>query len=494
MGGGHAGKRRELADVMVNTMHADLAGLQECMNEDEMAAGFAGRMQKAPGTDTFNCIFYKPGVVEFLGISGRRYLGDYARDAYSQRYVSYAKMRFAGVSFWLFSSHWCIHNNCQGHEAGLRHKHSAQVITSLREELGGRDMPAIITADTNSHMDGLNDDDGIVWLLGNGFEIAHQGAWPFDVIFVSTGDWHVTARIDGPSYPSDHPSLSVKVAPLAATTTTTTTTSKTTISTTTLTTTVTTTSAASTNTVARAVQAGDTIWLRAHTGKYLTVQGTELHAKWNDRLSWQAFAIEKESSKNVNIQSGDSVYLRAHTGRHVTVQGTTVHAQWNNTGSWERFVIEKSGAGGRIYPNDTIYLRAHTGKYVSVQGATVLAKWENQGSWEALLIESDETTGVTQETGYTGADNGTSWEYFEGYNCYPGHGAEDIFEKSPMRKVLSLQECRVACEIEPFCEGIVMMRDRPRDQCWLRRNVDATRCLQSTPYDFWLLDKKVLLQ
>lgn len=160
-----------------------------------------------------------------------------------------------------------------------------------------------------------------------------------------------------------------------------------------LTTTSTTTSAPSgtTSTLTSAplpVQAGDTIWLRAHTGKYLTVQGTEVHAQWNNRHSWEAFVIEKESSNQVNVQSGDTIYLRAHTGRLVTAQGTMIHAKWNHTGSWERFVIEKKDADGSIYPNDTIYLRAHTGKRVSVEGTTVHAKWENQGSWEALRLES----------------------------------------------------------------------------------------------------------
>jgi len=315
------------------------------------------------------------------------------------------------------------------------------------------------------------------------------GSWPFDVIFVSTGDWHVSAKIDGPTYPSDHPSLSVKVSPVAATTTVTTTT----VTTTATVTTVSTTSTASTAALPRAVQAGDTIWLKAHTNKYLTVQGTEVHAKWNDRATWQAFVIEKVSPKNLNIQSGDSIYLRAHTEKLVSVQGTGVRASWDNKGSWERFVIEKSGAGGHIYPNDTVYLRAHTGKYLSVQGTAVRAQWENQGSWEALRLESDADS-LAQETGYTGADNKTSWEYFEGYNCYPGTGAEDIVGKSPVSTALSLKDCRVACEKEPTCEGIVMMRDRSRDQCWLRQNLDISRCTQSTPYDFWLLDKNVLVQ
>jgi len=65
-------------------------------------------------------------------------------------------------------------------------------------------------------MDGLTNDDGVQWLLNHDFELAHQGAWPFDMIFLSKGHWHLGDKVDGPTWPSDHPSLAVKVAPLAA--------------------------------------------------------------------------------------------------------------------------------------------------------------------------------------------------------------------------------------------------------------------------------------
>jgi len=149
--------------------------------------------------------------------------------------------------------------------------------------------------------------------------------------------------------------------------------------------------------VSGAVHVGDTVWLRAHTGKRVTVQGFDMHAKWGDRGSWQALTIEKKSPyDDVAIQSGDSIYLRAHTGKRVTVQGTTVHARWNHMGSWQRFIIEKkldqngSGTGNFIYPNDTVYLRAHTGKRVAVEGTQLQAKWDHMGSWQALVLESDD--------------------------------------------------------------------------------------------------------
>mmetsp|Transcript_66174 Transcript_66174/g.171694 ORF Transcript_66174/g.171694 Transcript_66174/m.171694 type:complete len:422 (+) Transcript_66174:61-1326(+) len=182
-------------------------------------------------------------------------------------------------------------------------------------------------------------------------------------------------------------------ATLATTTTTTTTTMTTTTSTTT--------AMASTMSVIGPVHDGDTIWLRAHTGRFLTVQGTGLHAKWRARLSWEALVIEKASSESAAITSGDAIFLRAHTGNRVTVgdfdegghfEATAVHAKWNHKGSWQRFIIEKKGTGGPIYANDTIYLRAHTGKRIAVEGTLVQAKWDHMGSWQALVLESDDAS------------------------------------------------------------------------------------------------------
>lgn len=140
----------------------------------------------------------------------------------------------------------------------------------------------------------------------------------------------------------------------------------------------------------RAVQAGDRVWLRAHNGHYVSVQGTEVHTKWANRHTWEAFVIEKESesSGDRSIQSGDSIFLRAHTGKRVTVEGTTVHAKWDHQGSWQRLIIEKDG-GGLIYPSDSIYLRAHTGNRVTAQETMVHAEWDHQGSWQRFVIESE---------------------------------------------------------------------------------------------------------
>jgi len=213
-GGGRGAEINKIADIMTDTMKADVAGLQECMIQDLLQNALGDRMKKARATEPFNCIFYKPGVVTFGGLSGHKHLGEEGSDSYSQRFVSYAKLEWEGKPFMLFSTHWCLDNQCAGANGGKRHKHSAKVILALRKELGVEDLPAIITADANSHMDGYDRDDGVRHFLANGFKIAGKGpmAGGIDYIFVTKNDWAVKAHHVGPTVPSDHPSFYVELS------------------------------------------------------------------------------------------------------------------------------------------------------------------------------------------------------------------------------------------------------------------------------------------
>merc|ERR1711907_571774 len=42
------------------------------------------------------------------------------------------------------------------------------------------------------------------------------------------------------------------------------------------------------------------------------------------------------------IMPGDSIFLQAHTGNLIDVQGTAVQARWSDTGDWQTLVIEKA--------------------------------------------------------------------------------------------------------------------------------------------------------
>ena len=153
--------------------------------------------------------------------------------------------------------------------------------------------------------------------------------------------------------------------------------------------------------------------LKTHTGAYIDVEGTAVKARYGlvedppgARVRYKAeqrLTIEKDGDGAV--YDGDTVFLRAHTGKTIDVEGTAVQARWDDPeASQERqqaLTIEKAG-GGAVYDGDTVYLKAHTGKHIEAfgmplesqddqyqagGGTIVRARDDHQGDWMALTIE-----------------------------------------------------------------------------------------------------------
>jgi hypothetical protein len=155
-----------------------------------------------------------------------------------------------------------------------------------------------------------------------------------------------------------------------------------------------------------ALQVGDAIRLKSHTGNYVGVNGGDVKALRKRQPQHEKFFIEKQappSDGDMTIRSGDAIYLWAHDWNHtVTVEGVTVHAKWAHMGSWESLVIMKKGSEGPIFANDVVYLRAHTGKYITVVGRRaevneVNAKGKGMRNWMSFVVESDVGTDRPQQ-------------------------------------------------------------------------------------------------
>jgi len=144
------------------------------------------------------------------------------------------------------------------------------------------------------------------------------------------------------------------------------------------------------------VVSGDKIYLKAHTGSYIQVNGEAVQVADN-KGDWEVLTIERPNGQA--IASGDTVYFRTHTQRHIDVENESVHARYDDQGAWQAFVIEKkdSAVGDIIYADDTIYLMAkHTGKFIEVEGTTVGARYNERGDWQAFVIEY--ATGTEEST------------------------------------------------------------------------------------------------
>jgi len=98
------------------------------------------------------------------------------------------------------------------------------------------------------------------------------------------------------------------------------------------------------------IKPGDTVFFRAHTGMQMHVRGEDVRAQWDDYGDWQAMVIEKnplviENSDDRVFHSGDMIFLKAHTGKYVDVEGEGVQARWKDLGTWQGLVIIKQEAG-----------------------------------------------------------------------------------------------------------------------------------------------------
>merc|ERR1712093_808203 len=71
------------------------------------------------------------------------------------------------------------------------------------------------------------------------------------------------------------------------------------------------------------------------------VQDTAVRADWNDYGLWQTFIIQKKSG-NGPVMPGDSIFLRAHTRKFIEVDGVAVQARWYEEGEWQSLVVERS--------------------------------------------------------------------------------------------------------------------------------------------------------
>jgi len=135
------------------------------------------------------------------------------------------------------------------------------------------------------------------------------------------------------------------------------------------------------------VQSGDTIYLRAHTSKFLEATDGDMEARSKDDDGFQAFTLHRKAGEG-RLSTGDVVYLQAHAGGYVTVKGSAISADAEKEGEKEALVVEKleKTDNGTVHFGDEIYLRAHTDKYIDVHDTVVKAQYSQKGGFQMLVI------------------------------------------------------------------------------------------------------------
>ncbi|CAK0872718.1 unnamed protein product, partial [Prorocentrum cordatum] len=92
-----------------------------------------------------------------------------------------------------------------------------------------------------------------------------------------------------------------------------------------------------------AIRANDTVWLRAHTGRRIHVEGDIVRASSPHRGPYQALRLERKPGTldPGALRSGERIFLRAHTGHHLEVLRQDAMARSERYGAQQAFVITK---------------------------------------------------------------------------------------------------------------------------------------------------------
>ncbi|CAJ1366118.1 unnamed protein product, partial [Effrenium voratum] len=86
---------------------------------------------------------------------------------------------------------------------------------------------------------------------------------------------------------------------------------------------------------------GDRIFLNSY-GLRLEVNDDEVSALKSVMGPRQELTIERSGPRSQAIAAGDTIFLRAHTGNHIDVVGETVKARFPRQGmGYHAFVVEK---------------------------------------------------------------------------------------------------------------------------------------------------------
>jgi hypothetical protein len=119
------------------------------------------------------------------------------------------------------------------------------------------------------------------------------------------------------------------------------------------------------------------VYLKAHNGNYVDVgvQNSGVYARWNAQGTWQGFIIEKPNG-NGSVLLGDTIVLRAHTGKMIDVVGSSVQARWFDYGAWQSLSIEKATARRLLEdPANTASVGVVFGALAGISSMVVLASF-----------------------------------------------------------------------------------------------------------------------
>ena len=137
----------------------------------------------------------------------------------------------------------------------------------------------------------------------------------------------------------------------------------------------------------------------------------------------------------------------------------------------------------------TMTLAACKAKCYDLQGCTGITSIES--STNSSLVECYRKADIFLGSCDPGTKFDTwvwkDWYPSKGYNCYPGHGADDLDSKSGCG-TMSAYDCREKCHEIEECTGVVW-KGGPHSgvgDCYRKKNIDLSQCDRATAWDTYL--------
>ncbi|CAE8606203.1 unnamed protein product, partial [Polarella glacialis] len=142
---------------------------------------------------------------------------------------------------------------------------------------------------------------------------------------------------------------------------------------------------------------GDTVYLRVFHGRYVDVEGAKVCARWADKAKFQSLTFCPSDSASASplvrreVRHRDIVRLRAHNGRYISVEGTSVTASRSCRSTAGEFQVCLEGEQTLVH-RGIAYLRSRSTSMsldADEDQEGVYARFKDLGLWQAFSVEKD---------------------------------------------------------------------------------------------------------
>lgn len=136
---------------------------------------------------------------------------------------------------------------------------------------------------------------------------------------------------------------------------------------------------------------GERVSLRVFYGRYVDVWGSYVDAQWVDKGAWQSFVFCHPGGRSTSeVRDGDTVLLRAHNRRYLSVGPDDVVRAAKVAGPAERFVVHVGQGRSALCHSGVVYLENKASRKMLDADNTqdgIFARYADHGHWQQFAVE-----------------------------------------------------------------------------------------------------------